>query len=416
MVDPPYPDDPGRRRFLKNTVTAFLGGGFGISVVYAHRFPTGLLPVVLQHPEPFVDMLGKDTGMRLLNDRPWNLETPAHLLDDPVTPAERLFVRNNGTMPVQPDPNAWTVRFDGESCPRPTDLSLNELKSNFETVSYQLVLECAGNGRSEFNPPASGNQWTTGAVGCPLWTGVRLRDVLEAVGVRDDAVYVAYYGADIHLSGDRNTEAISRGVPMAKALEDESLLAWEMNGKALPLAHGFPLRLVFGGWPGSVSGKWINRIVIRDRVHDGQKMGGKSYRVPRQPIAPGSDVPDEAMEIIHAMPVKSLITRPKSGVVLPLGKSLSLGGHAWGGEGKVQAMDISIDFGATWKSCRLRDPANRFAWQQWEAEANFPRKGYYEVWARATDDAGRMQPMIVPGWNPRGYLNNACHRIAVRLV
>jgi DMSO/TMAO reductase YedYZ molybdopterin-dependent catalytic subunit len=189
-----------------------------------------------------------------------------------------------------------------------------------------------------------------------------------------------------------------------------------MNGEDIPILHGHPLRLVCGGFPGSTSGKWLRRIVVRDRVHDGPKMGGKSYRIPCKPVAPGSEVSDADMCIIESMPVKSLITFPKSGIVHPVGKSLSLRGHAWAGERAVAHVGVSTDYGQTWQRSRLAIPRNRLAWQRWQAEVRFPSKGYYEVWARATDEDGREQPMIVPGWNPRGYLNNATHRIAARVV
>ena len=122
------------------------------------------------------------------------------------------------------------------------------------------------NGRSEFSPPARGNQWSTGAIGCPEWTGIRIRDLLDYVGIKDDAVYVAYEGKDRHLSGDINKKPISRGVPLWKAMQDESLIVWAMNGEPLPLIHGAPVRMLCPGWPASVSGKWLNRILIRRGV------------------------------------------------------------------------------------------------------------------------------------------------------
>ena len=145
-------------------------------------------------------------------------------------------------------------------------------------------------------------------------------------------------------------------------------------------------------------------------------MQGQSYRVPCRPVAPGTKVPDEEMCIIESMPVKSLITYPKTGAMIEDGRTLRLRGHAWAGDRRVQAMHFSIDFGQTWQPGTLDAPANRLAWQHWRAEVSFPQKGYYEVWARATDSEGRMQPMLLPGWNPKGYLNNACHRIAVKVV
>ena len=309
------------------------------------------------------------------------------------------------------DASGWTLTVDGESAAGTKTYTLGELKQRFENVSRQLVMECGGNGRAEYDPPASGNQWTVGAVGCPRWDGIRLRDVLEDCGYRDDAVYVAYYGADTTAGGEG--VPISRGVPIAKALEAESTIAWGMNGEPLHPMNGHPLRLVFGGWPGSTSGKWLARIAIRDIVHDGPKMTGMSYKVPCEPVAPGAQVVEDDMCIIEAMPVKSLITYPQSGFQHPAGQVLALHGHAWSGDNRVERLDVSIDFGRTWSGAELQPPANRLAWQNWDLDVTFPEAGYYEVWARATDANGDAQPMVLPGWNPRGYLNNACHRIAV---
>ncbi|NKB97625.1 MAG: molybdopterin-dependent oxidoreductase [Pseudomonadales bacterium] len=366
------------------------------------------------------DLLPEKDPLRLLNDRPINAETPAHLLDDATTPTKRLFVRNNGHPPELTN-NAngyeeWRFEVGGEACVNPQSLSVSGLKKLFKTYSYDLQLECGGNGRAEFRPRASGNQWSTGAIGCPRWTGVRLREVLEYCGVKGDAQYVAYRGADRHLSGNRDTEVISRGVPLRKALEDESLLAFELNGEPIPLMHGGPMRMVCGGWPGSVSGKWITEILLRNQVHDGAKMGGKSYRLPCESVAPGTSVADADMCIIESMPVKSLITYPRSGINVQVGSKQVIRGQAWAGDLKVDAMAISLDFGATWQPAELAAPVNRLAWQQWHSEIRLPKSGYYELWARATDELGRSQPMLVPGWNPKGYLNNASHRIALHGV
>ncbi|MEN0051766.1 MAG: molybdopterin containing oxidoreductase, partial [Bacteroidota bacterium] len=184
----------------------------------------------------------------------------------------------------------------------------------------------------------------------------------------------------------------------------------------LPLLNGYPLRLVFGGFPASCSGKWLSKIVIRNKVHDGPKMGGQAYRVPCKPVAPGAKVADEDMFIIEGMPVKSLITYPKSGASIRLGQQLPIRGHAWAGQRSIQSVEYSIDFGATWQKCALEAPVNRLAWQHFSAKISFPEQGYYEIWAKAVDDEGVAQPMLLPGWNPKGYLNNACHRIAVRVL
>jgi len=376
-------------------------------IPYARFLPAGIVPVTLAQSEG---------GLRVLNDRPLNAETPAHLLDDAVTPAERMFVRNNGIPPATIDPDQWRLSVAGEACAAPRAFSIAELKRRFEIHTYQLQLECAGNGRAEFRPHVPGNQWTTGAIACPQWTGVRVRDVLRACGIRDNAVYVGFLGADAHSSGTAGKDAISRGVPVGKATEDESLIAFAMNGQPIPAVHGAPLRLVCGGWPGSVSGKWLTELLLRDRVHDGAKMLGNSYRVPCQPVAAGALVADSDMCIIESMPIKSLITYPASGVQVPVAKALEVRGHAWAGDLAVATVEVSIDFGGTWHRAQLDPAPNRLAWQRWRSQLALPVAGYYEVWARATDTNGRSQPMLVPGWNPKGYLNNATHRIALQAV
>ncbi|MBO0320683.1 sulfite oxidase [Muricauda sp. CAU 1633] len=404
-----------RRKFTLGMSLATMASILGVDIVYGGLMPKGYHPLGLQDPDPF-ELFNKDKEMVVLNNKPWNMEAQAHLLNDKITPNKFMFIRNNGRIPESIDVSNWTLTLDGESIKTKKTYSLSELKSKFQHHTYKLTLECGGNGRSEFNPPAKGNQWTVGAVSCAEWTGVRLRDVLEDAGIKSDAVYIGYHAADTHLSGDPNKEPISRGVPIDKALQDETLLAFSMNGEDIPLAHGHPLRLVCGGWPASTSGKWINRISVRNKVHDGEKMGGTSYRVPCETVAPGSEVAESNMCIIESMPVKSLITYPKSGALIKEGQKLNINGHAWAGELEVSKMEYSIDFGSTWRSCTLEKPTNRLAWQHFKATVSFPKKGYYEVWARATDSNGKGQPMILPGWNPKGYLNNACHRIAVKIV
>jgi len=404
-----------RRTFVKRSALAAMISSAGCDIVFGSMMPTGYRPLFLQDPDPF-KLFNKDSEMVVLNDRPWNMEARAHLLDDSITPSKYMFIRNNGLIPEQVDAQNWKLTLDGESVERTKSYSLQELKSNFQHHTYQLTLECGGNGRSEFNPPAKGNQWTVGAVSCAEWTGVRLRDVLQDVGIKENAVYVGYHAADLHLSRNPEKEPISRGIPIAKAMQDETLLAFAMNGTDIPLVHGHPLRLVAGGWPASASGKWVDRLSIRNQVHDGAKMGGSSYRIPCEPVAPGEKVADADMCIIESMPIKSLITYPRSGALLSQKRKLQIRGHAWAGELEVKKMEYSTDFGATWKVCSLEEPKNRLAWQHFSATVDFPKKGYYEIWARATDSNNVSQPMLLPGWNPKGYLNNACHRIAIKVT
>lgn len=406
-----------RRGFLRGAGLASMTAALGASIPFARYMPAGLIPVALAQGDEALRIPGK-FGLTVLDDYPAIAETPPHLLDDPVTPASRLFVRNHGVPPYTDDldPLAWTLEIEGESCIRPATMTLGDIQQRFKHYTLQLQLECAGNGRSGFSPPVEGLQWTTGAIGCPEWTGVRLRDVLEYCGVARDAVYVAYEGDDTHLSGNLTRVPISRGVPVSKAMEKESMLVWAMNGEPLPPLHGYPLRMLCAGWPASVSGKWLRRLMIRDQVHDGAGMGGQWYRVPCKPIEPGTTVADADTCIIGSMPVKSLITFPKSGIDYPLDKRLFVRGHAWAGDLQVNSVFTSINFGATWQKTKLEKPANRLAWQHWSTYVRFPQDGYYEIWVRAVDENGTSQPTVLPAWNPRGYLNNTCHRIAVRVM
>ncbi len=403
-----------RRGFLKKSALTTITSLIGAEIVFARHLPKKVLPVMMEvSPDDLLP--GKHPDLVILNNKPWNVETPAHLLNDSVTPADKMFIRNNGNPPEEINMSNWTLKIDGESALQTKEYTIADLKSRFKHYSYQLTLECGGNGRAGFYPPASGNQWTEGAVSCGKWTGVRLKDVLNDAGVKQDAVYIGYRGADTHLSGDISKVPISRGVPISKALEDESLIAWSLNDEDIPLMNGFPLRLVIGGWPASTSGKWLRSISIRNVVHDGEKMTGTSYRVPKYPVQPGQKVPEEDFMIIESMPVKSIVTYPKSGAILKGTNKLKVNGHAWAGDLEVSKVQVSIDFGATWLECELKSPVNRLAWQHWSCTIDFPQSGYYEVWAKATDSNGVSQPMVIPGWNPKGYLNNSCHRIAVKV-
>ncbi len=404
------PSSIGRRALL---AASGFGAAFGLPAPLLSRLGSGLLSQALAQDAGPLLAPGK-TGLSLLSDRPLNMETPPHRLDDDVTPASAMFVRNNGLVPdMTPEvAAAWKLAIDGE-VERPLSLTIEDLKRDFAPATLRLQIECAGNGRRFMKPAAEGNQWTFGAVSCAEWTGVRLADILARAGVKRTAIYTAHKGADQHLSGDPAKDAISRGVPLAKAMEAHTIVAYRMNGADIPLLNGHPLRLVVPGWPGSCSQKWLTRITLRNVVHDGQGMNGRSYRLPAYPIAPGADIADEDMRIIESMPVKSLITAPETGARVKAGAAFELRGHAWAGDAAVAALEISHDFGATWRRASLDRPVNRYAWQRWRAPIVFDQRGYYEIWARAIDDSGRMQPATPPGWNPRGYNNNMQHRIAV---
>ena len=400
---------PDRRGFLKGAGLGAMAALVGASIPFHRTMPAHFTPVALAG-EAVIQ--GKD-GLVVLNDIPLSAETPAHLLDDAITPTARHFIRNNGIPPASVDAAAWTLTVDG-LVETPLTLGIDDLKRRFEVVTAALTLECAGNGRAFFDPPATGAQWTYGAVACSEWTGVRLADVLKAAGVKDGVVYTAHEGADTHSSGEPGKHPLSRGVPIAKAIDPNTLVAFAQNGQSIHPMNGAPLRLVVPGWPGSCSQKWLTRVWLRDRVHDGAKMTGTSYRVPSRPLAPGALLAEAEFVIIGAMPVKSLITHPATGQ-RTAAREVDVRGHAWAGERRVSTVDLSIDFGATWARAALDPPVNAHAWQNWGASAAFPGPGYYEIWARATDSEGVGQPHAI-AWNPKGYLNNALHRVAVTLT
>jgi sulfite oxidase len=420
---------PSRRGFLNSAGLAAMGGIVGGVIPFGQNMPAGLVPAALAQGAPaaappsvpaaapkgpqYLQFPGKSDKLVVLGEKPLVAETPESLLDDDTTPTDKFFIRNNGLIPDQTkDADSWKLVVDGE-VNKKLELTLGELKSKFKPVTLRMVLECGGNGRSFFTPQARGNQWTNGGVGCAEWTGVRVADVLKAAGVKPSAVFSGHYGSDPHLSGEPRP-SLSRGVPMKKLMDDSNLIVWAMNGQPLPNVHGFPLRLVVPGWPGSVSSKWLTRIWIRDREHDGPGMGATSYRVAIKPMVPGGQPDEKNFKDLESMPVRSIITNPANGTKLPAGtKEVQLRGAAWAGDHTVNQVDISTDFGASWTRAKLGIPKNKYDWQRWTASVKLPSDGYYEIWTRGTDSRGIMQPHIAGAWNPQGYGGNPMHRVAI---
>jgi sulfite oxidase len=412
-----------RRGFLGASGLAAMGAAVGATIPFADRMPAGLMPAAFaQSPAAppkgpqYLSFPGKSDKLVVLGDRPLVAETPEHLLDDDTTPIDKFFIRNNGQIPeAAKDPDNWKIVVDGEVNQK-LELTLAELKAKFRPVTQRMVLECGGNGRSFFSPQARGNQWGNGGVGCAEWTGVRLADVLKAAGVKSAAVFTGHYGADRSLA-DASKDAISRGVPIKKALDANNLIVFAMDGRPLPNIHGGPVRLIIPGWPGSVSSKWLTRIWVREKVHDGPGMGGTSYRVAVNPMVPGDRADEKNFRDLESMPVRSIITSPMNGT--SFGKDVrevKLRGAAWAGDLTVRRVDISIDFGASWKRAQLSAPKNPYDWQRWTATVKLPSEGYYEIWTRATDSRGVMQPHTAGSWNPQGYGGNPMHRIAIRIA
>jgi DMSO/TMAO reductase YedYZ molybdopterin-dependent catalytic subunit len=416
--------DVNRRGFLGGAGMAAMGAAVGGAIPFAANMPGGLMPAALAQPAPaasppaprgpqYLKFPGKDEKLVVLGDRPLVAETPEHLLDDDTTTTAKFFIRNNGTIPQETTtPDSWKIVVDGEVNNK-LELTLGELKTKFKPVTRRMVLECGGNGRSFFSPQARGNQWTNGGAGCADWTGVRLSDVLKAAGVKPSAVFTGHYGADRSLA-DASKDALSRGVPIKKAMDAENLIVFAMNGQPLTNIHGGPVRLIIPGWPGSLSAKWFTRIWVRDKVHDGPGMGATSYRVAIKPMEPGGRADNANFRDMESMPIRSIITSPANGTKLAAGtKTVALRGAAWAGDNTVRQVDVSINFGATWTRASVSKPKNKYDWQRWTANVTLPSDGYFEIWSRGIDSKGVMQPHVAGAWNPQGYGGNPMHRIAV---
>jgi DMSO/TMAO reductase YedYZ molybdopterin-dependent catalytic subunit len=352
-------------------------------------------------------------ALRILPTAELNAETPAHLLDDDITPVDLLFARNAGTMPLTgaADVAAWTLTIDG--CVRvPRRWTITDMQRQFETVTRTAVLECAGNGRSFFTEPAGVVLWRHGAAGCVAWTGVRLADLLATCELAPNAVYTGHYSPDMRFDG--GGPAISRGLPIAKALAPETLVAWALNGAPIPPLHGGPLRVVAPGFPASASQKWITRIAIRDREHDGERMLDLHYRLPRVPVAPlapGERYDAALFDVITDVPVRAVITAPRDGFALSAGAPLMVRGHAWSGHTPLAKVELSCDGGRSWRTAELGPLPDTFAWRRFTATLALPPAGAIEIIARASDMRGRAQPLKSAPWNPRGYCNNTVHRV-----
>lgn len=352
-------------------------------------------------------------GLHIYDEEALNAEPALDLLDEAITPVGAFFIRNNGELPEAADENAWTLTIDGE-VERPTAWTLSALREAFETVTETAVLECAGNGRSQFSPATDGLQWRLGAVGCARWTGVRLADVLNHAGVKPSAVYTGHHAPDRQI-GKREKAALSRGLPIAKALASETLIAFAMNGEPLPRLHGGPLRIVAPGYPGSAWQKWLDRISLRTQEHDGEKMRGTDYRLPIAPVMPGEPLDPANFAVITDMPVKSLITRPANGFMVAAGATIEVAGFAWSGAVPVAAVELSGDGGRSWSGVALEAGEGPFAWRRFTGCLPAGEPGPFTLMARARDAAGTCQPLEM-SWNPRGYCNNQVQRVRGRVA
>ncbi len=320
------------------------------------------------------------------SEEPVNLEMPFASLREFVTPNEKFYVRCHFPVPTI-DPTGWKLRIEG-AVSAPVEFTLDQLRA-MPRHTIAATMECAGNGRSHLEPKVKGVAWDIGAVGNAEWTGVLLRDVLAHAGLRTDAQEVVLEGADRGAIKEPprppNDINYARGLPMEKASRDV-LLAFEMNGEPLTPEHGFPLRAVVPGWFGMASVKWLQRIVVTTQPFNGYYQS-IDYTYWEERDGMPTLVP------LAEMRVKAQIARPHMGEVVAAGQEYRVHGAAWGGEDDVAIVEVSTDAGATWKAATLLGEPVKNAWRFWELDWTAPAdRGTYQLMARATDSAGRIQP------------------------
>ncbi len=336
------------------------------------------------------------------------------LMQTEITPQALFFVRNHAPVP-EIDPSAFRLTIDGD-VENTLVLSLDELRSQFPAQTVTATLQCAGNRRhdlADYAPIADQLNWGNEAISSAVWTGVSLGEVLMVAGVKPSANHVAFLGLD-EVKKDDATFGYGSSIPLGKALRPEALLAYEMNGEPLPAVHGFPLRVVVPGYIGARSVKWVTRITAQAQPSDNYYQAVAYKLFPPQMTAESID--PEAGLMLGELSVNSVICLPAADSILTAG-SLVVSGYAMaGGERSVARVDVSSDGGKTWMNAELLGTDSAWTWRLWRTELTLV-PGDYELTVRAWDTAANTQPEAVRHvWNAMGYMNNAWHRVKIRVV
>jgi sulfite dehydrogenase (cytochrome) subunit A len=346
-----------------------------------------------------------------LTYRPPNYETPFAYFDTPITPNDAFFVRYHLAGIPEIDAAAWRLKVGGESTERPLELALDELRQGFEPAEVVAVCQCSGNRRGLSQPHVQGVQWGYGAMGNARWRGARLKDVLAKAGVRKDAVEVAFDGADGPVV--EGTPDFVKSVPLWKALEEDALVAYEMNGEPLPHWNGFPARIVIPGWTATYWIKHVTSLEVRSEPAAGFWMKS-AYRVPSAlfPIVQRFASQEGATNTpITEMAVNSIITRPRKRAQLAVGETIEVRGLAWDAGYGIARVDVSLDDGRTWQPATLGEDLGRYSFRPWSLGASLGA-GSHAIRARAVNRLGQTQ-VEAALFNPPGYQHNVVPRIEV---
>jgi sulfane dehydrogenase subunit SoxC len=303
------------------------------------------------------------------------------------------------------DPASWRLEVGG-LVERPQRLSLDDLRGR-TTLTRRVTMECAGNGRARLRPRTVSQPWLHEAVGTGEWTGTPVVELLDDLGVHDDASEVVFTGADRGVEGGVE-QSYQRGIPLAELRATGALLVYTLNGAPLPPQHGAPLRLVVPGWYGMTNVKWVHSMEVVDRPFAGYQHE-RAYRTRRDP--------DDVGDPVSRMVVRSLMVPPGIPEFLSRRRIVARGEHqlegrAWSGAGPISAVEVSTDGGASWEPAELHASDEPAAWSRWTFTWDASLPGEVEVCCRATDASGARQP-DEPVWNLGGYAVNAVHRIPV---
>jgi len=351
-----------------------------------------------------------------LSYRPPNYETPLSYFSSEFTPNESFFVRYHlAGIPEEIDVAKWKLKIGGEGAGKPLELSVNELRSDFEPVEVAAVCQCSGNRRGFSEPHVTGVQWGLGAVGNAVWKGARLKDVLKRVDLRPETIEIVFNGADIPVADC--TPDFIKSLPLEKALDDNTLIAYEMNGAPLPHYNGFPIRMIVPGWTAVYWVKHLDTIEVSTKPLAGFWMKN-AYRIPtgKFPIVQHFLTQMNATtEPITEMVVNSMVTAPEHGHTMRAAETIEVRGLAWDGGYGVKRVEFSVDGGQVWREAELGKDAGRFAFRTFSFPFTPQSAGVYQVMARASNSVGQTQVEKLI-FNPAGYHNNVIRPLTVNVL
>jgi DMSO/TMAO reductase YedYZ molybdopterin-dependent catalytic subunit len=347
--------------------------------------------------------------------RPPNFETPIDYFRDPITPNNAFFVRYHLAGIPMVDAKAWRLKVSGDAAGQPLEFDLAQLKREFEMAEIVAVCQCSGNRRGLFEPHVQGVEWGVGAMGNARWKGIRLRDVLNKAGVGKDAVEVAFNGADGPAM--QGTPDFVKSLPVDKALDEHTLIAFEMNGKPLPHWNGFPARLIVPGWTGTYWMKHLTEIDVRTKPFSEFWMN-PAYRIPAGLFPTVDHFPTQetkANQPITDIVVNSLVTSIHDGHKAKLGQVIDVAGVAWDGGRGIRDVEVSADGGQSWYLARLGKDLGPYSFRTFSHKSRPKEAGSLVVMVRAFNTRGDTQVTKLLH-NPAGYHHNVIPRIRVEVL